>query len=65
MVIGTAAGLSNGETIALAVVLAFMSGYAFTMVPALRAGYAFGAASKLALAADTASITVMKSWTTW
>jgi Domain of unknown function (DUF4396) len=60
MVIGTAMGLSNGETIALAVALAFMSGYAFTMVPLLRAGYAFRAASALALAADTASIAVME-----
>ena len=60
MVIGTAMGLSNGETIALAIVLAFISGYAFTMFPLLRAGYAFGAASRLALAADTASIAVME-----
>ena len=60
MVIGTALGFSNGETIALAVALAFVSGYAFTMVPLLRAGYAFGAASKLALAADTASIAMME-----
>lgn len=60
MVIGTAMGLSNGETIALAIVLAFLSGYAFTMVPLLRAGYALKTASSLALAADTASITVME-----
>jgi hypothetical protein len=60
MVVGTAMGLSNGETIALAVLLAFMSGYTFTMFPLLRAGYAFKAASALALAADTASIAVME-----
>jgi hypothetical protein len=60
MVIGTALGFSNGETIALAVVLAFLSGYAFTMLPLLRAGYGFRAASRLALLADTASITVME-----
>ena len=60
MVIGTALGFSNGETIALAVVLAFISGYAFTMLPLLRAGYGLRAASKLALLADTASITVME-----
>jgi len=60
MVIGTALGFSNGETIALAVVLAFISGYTFTMAPLLRAGYAFKAASALALAADTASIAVME-----
>ena len=60
MVIGTAMGFSNGETIALAIALAFVSGYAFTMVPLLRAGYDFRAASALALAADTASIAVME-----
>jgi len=60
MVIGTAMGLSNGETIALAIVLAFISGYALTMLPLLRAGYGLAAASKLALAADTASIAVME-----
>ncbi|NJD87577.1 MAG: DUF4396 domain-containing protein [Betaproteobacteria bacterium] len=60
MVIGTALGLSNGETIALAVVLAFLSGYALTMLPLLRAGYGFAAASRLALMADTASIAVME-----
>ncbi|MBX3673333.1 MAG: DUF4396 domain-containing protein [Burkholderiales bacterium] len=60
MVIGTALGFSNGETIALAVALAFLSGYAFTMLPLLRAGYGLRAASKLALLADTASITVME-----
>jgi len=60
MVIGTALGFSNGETIALAVALAFLSGYAFTMLPLLRAGYDLRAASNLALLADTASITVME-----
>ena len=60
MVIGTALGFSNGETIALAVVLAFISGYAFTMLPLLRAGYGLRVASRLALLADTASIAVME-----
>ncbi|HQZ45265.1 MAG TPA: DUF4396 domain-containing protein [Usitatibacteraceae bacterium] len=60
MVIGTALGFSTGQTIALAIALAFISGYGFTMAPLLRAGYAFRAASVLALAADTASITVME-----
>ena len=41
MVIGTALGLSNPATIALAVLLAFCFGYALTMVPLLRAGLAF------------------------
>lgn len=60
MVLGTALGWGNLETIALAIALAFVSGYALTMVPLLRAGYGVQAASRLALAADTASITVME-----
>ena len=59
MVIGTALGWGNGPTIALAVVLAFMFGYALTLMPLLKA-MTLGAALKLALAADTASITVME-----
>ena len=60
MVIGTALGWGNVETIALAVILAFFFGYALTMLPLLRAGLAFGAVLKLALAADTVSITIME-----
>jgi len=59
MVIGTALGWSNGPTIALAVVLAFFFGYALTLRPLLSA-VSFAAALRLALAADTASITVME-----
>ena len=47
-------------TIALAVALAFVFGYAFTLVPLLRAGLAFAAAAGIALAADSLSITVME-----
>ncbi|HEX8568859.1 MAG TPA: DUF4396 domain-containing protein [Caulobacteraceae bacterium] len=60
MVIGTAIGLAALQTVALAVGLAFVFGYAFTMVPLLRAGLAFGAVLKLALAADTISIAIME-----
>ena len=60
MVIGTALGWGNLETIALAVVLAFLFGYALTMRPLLRDGMGSRAAARLALAADTASITVME-----
>jgi len=60
LVIGTALGWSNVETIALAVALAFLSGYALTMIPLLRAGYRVKTATRLALAADTASITIME-----
>ena len=60
MVIGTALGWGNLQTIALAVILAFISGFALTMLPLLRAGLAFGPVVKLALAADTVSITIME-----
>ena len=60
MVIGTALGWSNLETIALAVALAFLFGYGLTMLPLVRAGVAFGEVLKLALAADTVSITIME-----
>lgn len=60
LVIGTALGWPNAPTIALAVVLAFVFGYAFTMVPLLKAGLAFGAVLKLALASDTVSILIME-----
>jgi len=59
MVIGTALGWGNAATIALAVVLAFFFGYALTLVPLLKA-ISVSSAIKLALAADTASITVME-----
>jgi hypothetical protein len=59
MVIGTALGWGNAPTIALAVVLAFLFGYALTLKSLLKA-MALGPALKLALAADTASITVME-----
>ena len=60
MVIGTALGLSNLQTIGLAIVLAFLSGYALTMLPLLKAGLGLRRASRLALAADTASIAIME-----
>ena len=60
MVIGTGLGWSNPATVALSVALAFFFGYALTMRPLLRSGLAFAAAAKLALAADTISITIME-----
>jgi len=60
MVIGTALGWGNGATIVLAVGLAFVFGYAFTVIPVLRSGLALPAALGVALAADTVSITVME-----
>ncbi len=60
MIVGTALGWSNWATIVLAVALAFVFGYAFTMVPLVRSGMQLKAAAGLALASDTASITVME-----
>jgi Domain of unknown function (DUF4396) len=58
--LGTALGWNNGATIALAVFLAFLSGFALTAVPFLRRGYSVAAALRIALAADAASITIME-----
>jgi hypothetical protein len=60
LVIATALGWGNGASIALAVVLAFVFGYSFTLVPLLRAGITLATAVGLALASDTLSIAVME-----
>ena len=60
MVIATALGWGNAASIALAIALAFLFGYALTVGPVLRAGVPFRRALPLAFASDTASITVME-----
>ena len=60
MVIGTALHWSNARTMIAAIVLAFIFGYSLTVGPLLRAGMSAGRAASLALAADTASITLME-----
>ncbi|CAM5697200.1 hypothetical protein SVIOM74S_03301 [Streptomyces violarus] len=60
MVIGTALEWGNVPTMALAIGLAFLFGYSFTLFAVLRAGLGLGAAIRVALAADTVSITVME-----
>jgi hypothetical protein len=60
MVIGTAIGLPNWGTVVLSVALAFVFGYALTLRGVLKTGLRFGAALKIALAADTVSIAVME-----
>jgi hypothetical protein len=60
MAIGTALGLPNWPTVALAVVLAFVFGYTLTSLPLLRAGLALAAVIPIALASDTVSIGVME-----
>jgi hypothetical protein len=60
MIIGTALGFSALGTILLAVVLAFMFGYALTSLPLLRAGLALAVVVPVALASDTLSIATME-----
>lgn len=60
MVIGTALLWGNVETMVLAISLAFLFGYSFTLFAVLRAGLDFKSAVKVALAADTVSIAVME-----
>ncbi|MFJ4280219.1 DUF4396 domain-containing protein [Streptomyces massasporeus] len=60
MVIGTAAGWGNVPTMVVAIGLAFLFGYSFTLFAVLRAGLDAKAAIRVALAADTVSIAVME-----
>jgi hypothetical protein len=58
--VGTALGFSDFATIALAIGLAFLFGYALTSLPLLRAGLALSAVIPIALASDTLSIATME-----
>ncbi|MFZ1483718.1 MAG: DUF4396 domain-containing protein [Candidatus Saccharimonadales bacterium] len=60
MVIGTALGWHGAATVILAIFLAFMFGYALSMLPLVRSGLPFAKAVKIALAADTVSILTME-----
>jgi Domain of unknown function (DUF4396) len=60
VIIGTALGWGNLETIALAILLAFLFGYALTSWPLLRAGLALATVTPVALASDTLSIATME-----
>lgn len=60
LLIGTMLGWQNWATVTLAVLLAFAFGYSLTMGPILRSGLTFAQAVRVALAADTVSITVME-----
>ena len=60
MVIGTALMWGNVQTMILAITLAFLFGYSFTLFAVRRAGLDFKTAVKVALAADTVSIAVME-----
>ncbi|WP_246142831.1 DUF4396 domain-containing protein [Nocardioides rubriscoriae] len=60
LMIGTAAGLGNGWTIALSIGLAFVFGYSLSTLPLLRAGLSVATALGVVLAADTLSIATME-----
>ena len=60
MAIATALGWGTVASIALAVGLAFLFGYALTSLPLFRAGLSFAAAVPIILATDTVSIAIME-----
>jgi hypothetical protein len=60
MVSGPAFGWSDVQTFGLAVALAFVFGYSFTIRPVMSSGLSLRAAIPVALAADTVSIGVME-----
>jgi len=60
MVIATALGWGNAASIALAILLAFLFGYALTSIPLIRAGLPMRRVAGLAFASDTFSIAVME-----
>ena len=60
LVIATALEWDDIPSIALAVVLAFVFGYALTVGPLLRGGLGFRSAVRAALVGDTVSIGVME-----
>ena len=61
LAIATALAWGDVASIALAVGLAFVFGYAFTLIPLRRSGFPLAAALGLALAADTVSIAIMET----
>lgn len=61
LAIATAFGWSALATVALAIALAYVFGFALTSIPLVRAGLAFGAIVPIALATDTVSITIMEA----
>ncbi len=60
LAIATALGWGTIATIALAVALAYLFGFALTSIPLVKAGLAFSAIVPIALATDTVSITIME-----
>lgn len=60
MAIGTALVWGNVPTMVLAIAMAFLFGYSFTLYAVLRAGLSLKAAVRVALLADTVSIAIME-----
>ena len=60
MLIARALGWGPVSSIALAVSLAFLFGYALTSIPLFRAGLTFAVALPIILATDTVSIAIME-----
>jgi hypothetical protein len=59
-VIGSGLGWNNLPTAALAILLAFLFGYSFTLRPLLKDDMSLKRATRLALASDTLSIATME-----
>jgi hypothetical protein len=57
--VGTHTGIGRENTVILAAILSFVSGYSFSVVPIVRSGMKFLSALKLVFAADTVSILTM------
>ena len=60
LAVATQLGWGNEGSIVLAIILAYVFGYALTLRPLLGSGLTFRAAIGIAFAADTLSITVME-----
>lgn len=60
MIIGSIFSLHNTSSIILSIVLAFLFGYSFSLIPLVRS-MSLAKALPLALASDTVSITVMEA----
>jgi len=60
LILGTILGWSNLQTVAAAIALAFLFGYALSLLPLTKAGLSFKQAMPIVLAADTLSILTME-----
>ena len=60
LIIGTALGFSTLATIFTAVTLAFLFGYALSLLPLVQSGLALSTAMSTVIAADTISIATME-----